>query len=102
MSASTRLKKDAITVRDEEFHYREWTGTERAEFTKRCKEDPMLAAVYLSHRCTFKPDGTPMWPKESDAAGEPTEITDAISAAVCKLSGLVTDDEGKPVPAKKA
>lgn len=83
---SARLKRDTVEVRGEVFTIRQWTASERAEYVKRSRDDALLGSVYIVHRCTLREDGTAMWPKESDAGGEPTEITDAITAAIVRLS----------------
>jgi hypothetical protein len=94
---SSRLKKDTVTIRGEDFAIREWTALERAEFLKRSKEDLLSAGIYIAHRCTIKDDGKPYWAKESDAGGEPPELIDGLTAAICKLSGLEisAEDESK-------
>ncbi len=88
MSLSKRLRNLDVEVRGETFKIREWTAVERAEFMKRCRDDAMLAAAYLAHRCTVKEDGALLWNKETDARDEPPELTDALSVEICKLSGV--------------
>lgn len=90
--ASQRLKKSEVEVRGETFQIREWTSTERAEFLKRSKDDALRASIYIAHRCTITEDGKQIWPKEGDAGEEPSEITDALTTAICKLSGLDAEE----------
>lgn len=90
---SARLKKSTVEARGETFQIREWTAAERAEFLKRSRDDALSAQIYIAHRCTLKEDGKPVWPKESDAGDEPSDLMDVIVTAVCKLSGLDPEAE---------
>jgi len=77
---------------------REMTAAERAEFPKLQKADPAQVAAWLTLSCCLDGKGAALFSADTLAqlqAASP-RLTEAISIAVMRLSGLL-DDPGKNV-----
>ncbi len=96
--ALVALKRDKVVVNGQEVLIREFNVTERNEFLKLAKDDPVKCQVYVLRCCVLDEAGKPLFDEAGAAAlvdGAPA-VLDVVCNAIFKLSGLGED------PAKNA
>ena len=84
-------KRDIVKVRGAEIHIREMTVGDRKRFVQAIESDSTAGAAILVQMCATKPDGSPLFETEQEAADlakAAPEVVDAVASGVLALSGL--------------
>jgi hypothetical protein len=91
--ALSALKRDKITVKGQEVHYRELSVAERTAMLKIAQESPADVPAYLVASCLTTPDGARLFTAEqaAEVSQQAPDVVDAVAAAIMSLSGLKED-----------
>jgi hypothetical protein len=94
------LKRGSVKIRGQVVHIRELTVGARADFLKALEADRSRATLVLVRAGVTDADGVPLFGRDEDAERlneAAPSVTDEISRAVLRLSGLGDDDTAAEV-----
>ena len=91
----SRLIRETVTIRGEDFIVREWTPAERSAAFKTRESDVSAFPAAVAYSCTIKEDGKRFFASLDAVQQEPAAIVDELCAAALRLSGVLDQDEEK-------
>lgn len=84
------LKRNTVSVKGQEVHFRELSVSERAKMLEVAKGSPGDAPAWLVATCITDADGKALFDAETakQVSGLAPEVVDTVASAILDLSGM--------------